>query len=575
MEEEINSQDFIALLTDTSIISDKVISDNLNIVEKRLPQSGVVVKNCTFRKPVIFSESNLNSGIKFIDCVFEDSLTFADCIAKNYDHEFNFESGDHIRISNTKINGLYFRNANDIERGVTICNKSIIKRLQVDSLNCDKGSFAVNESTIEGLFDILIGSFANSVEVRAGSLIKAKVRFANISTQSITFTDSVFERDLHFYSNTISSLIFNDGVFKDDFNITGTKMSDSLTIIGTEFKKSFILKINDETNDKIGALNSIFIESAKFNEPIILNVDNTEIKSFNVRFSKPLEGAIYLNYCNLSKVNISGDNYSGNIVFNHCNFNELVLDTFYNYSTFSIISAKAYGENSLVRITNSNLGKAHFFNTFFDSFSKIIIYSSVFTEIVTANVKWFEPHNLNPTLNKESHEFAQKKEIYRQLKYALEKQGDRIGSLRFKSLEMRAFKEESFSDKKWYNKIFDTDRFILWVGQSNDFGLNWPKPVLLLLGFSLIFYGLIIVGVSEKLSYGINTSSESINQTFNELKNYLYIWPQLLNPVHSLDRIFKSPVKIGLTVHFIDYLLKVFLAFFIFQIISAFRKFIK
>jgi hypothetical protein len=167
------------------------------------------------------------------------------------------------------------------------------------------------------------------------------------------------------------------------------------------------------------------------------------------------------------------------------------------------------------------------------------------------------------------------KEIYRQLKYALEKQGNRISSLRFKALEMKTYKQETFIKVKWYKRIFNVDRFVLWVGQSNDFGMNWLKPVLLAIGFSLLFHFLIIVGISDKLTYSPNLSFQSIETTWNVYRENLSSLPQLMNPTHLLSRIYPNNSNLNFNVHLLDYLLKVILAFFIFQTVSAFRKYVK
>ena len=294
-----------------------------------------------------------------------------------------------------------------------------------------------------------------------------------------------------------------------------------------------------------------------------------------INTSKQLEGALYFNSTNIVKAKISGDNYNSNIVFNHSNFNELIFDFFYNYSTLSIISAKSFGENSSLTMAHSNLGKTHLFNVFLNTFDKISIYNSVLTEIITANVKWFEDNRLNPEISVSQHTFEQRKEIYRQLKFALEKQGNRISSLRFKALEMKTFKQETFIKVKWYKRIFSVDRFVLWLGQTNNFGLNWFKPVLLAIGFSLFFHFLIIVGISDELSYSFNFSCQSLETTWKTYRENLSSLPQLMNPTHLLSRIYPNNTNLTFDVHLLDYLLKLILAFFIFQTVSAFRKYVK
>jgi len=572
----ISSSEFILKLkieqSDIITINDYTIVGSVRI-HFDLHSDGVEFANCIFKKSVIFENVNLNCGIKFFNCTFENSLIFRICVARNYNPEFNFDEC-HIKISKSRIYSLSFQGKNEIKRGIKICNKSTINRLSVKSIISNMGSFAINDSTIQDEFEITDCNFCNSVEIRRDSIIKANVRFMNVVSGSLSFTDSIFEKDIYIWANKIDDIIFNNGIFYEDLKIKSV-ISNNLTLIGTEFKKSFVIEMKDKPNNKSGSLKSVYIESAKFGEQFKINGDSSIINKFTINFLKPLEGAMHFDSCIFLKAKISGDNHNGNIFFKHCCFNNLSFDFFYNYSTLSIISAKAYGNNSEVSITNSNLGKTHFFDVFFNTFEKITIRNSVLTQIVTANVKWFKPQNLNTLISSTQDDFIHKKEIYRQLKFALEKQGNRIESLNFKSLEMKAYKDELFYTKIWYKKIFSVNRFVLWVGQTNDFGLNWIKPVILALGFGLLFYCLIVIGISEKISYSMNISFESLSTTFDELIKHIYALPRLLNPAHSLEKVFKNYNNFGFFVNFLDYSLKVFLAFFIFQVISAFRKFMK
>ncbi|ASB50347.1 hypothetical protein [Alkalitalea saponilacus] len=459
-------------------ISGEAISDQIDVLVN-LNSKGLCFKECVFENDVYFENIDISYGIKFINCTFKKSIAFNNCQASKFDSKFNFDNY-HIYFKSVKIDGgLYFNGNNKIERGVIISNKSVINKLQVKSLLSDKGGFSVIDSTIEKQFDINQSRFAIDFEISENSIINSMIRIEKLTSSAIVFSDSNCNNIVHIWSGEINSLIFNDGYFKQDVNVKAVSIIDTMTIFGTDFKKNVSFKIQDTTNKTSGKLTKIYIESGKFGEQFIVNGDNTQIDELSIITSKQLEGDIYFNSCELLKTKISGNNYRSNIVFNHSNFNRLNFDFFYNYSTLSIISAKSFNENSELSIAHTNLGKSHLFNTSLNTFEKINIYHSVLSEIITANVKWFDDKKLNTNTSPCSHHFSYKKEIYRQLKFALEKQGDRIASLKFKALEMSAFKRESFSKVKWYKRILNIDRFILWVGQSNNFGQNWLKPALL------------------------------------------------------------------------------------------------
>lgn len=554
-------------------IIDQKITNKVNL-KKDIIATGVIIENCIFEDIVIFENIDLNCGIEFRNCTFKKTFSINDCKSENYDYEFNFNNS-HLEFINTTIEGLYFNGANKIQRGIGIQNNSIINSLKVETIICSMGSFEIHDSTVNNHFDISLAKIQNNISIRGNSIINSKIRFENIQVNSLVFTDAKFNNDIHIWAGKVENFTFNDGVFNDDLTITGVPISKNLTVIGSDFKKSITFNLWDETNNKQGKLSKIYISSAKFGEQFIINGNDYEIDEIIIKASKQLEGALYFNSSNFLNAEISGDNYNSNIVFNHCNFNKLGFDFFYNYSTLSIISAKSFGVNSILTIAHSNLGKFHLFNVFLNTFEKINIFNSVLTEIITANVKWFDDSKLNPDNSTSLHTFEQRKEIYRQLKYALDKQGNRISSLHFKALEMKTYKQESFIKVKWYKRIFDINRFVLWVGQTNDFGLNWLKPVLLSFLCSIVFHFLIIVGISNELGYRINLNCCSVQRTWEIYSENLNSLPQLMNPAHILSRIYPTYTNFSFTVHFLDYILKIILAFFIFQTVSAFRKYMK
>lgn len=564
----------LSVTGNTIQISDQEIVGAL-VVNSRLRSTGVIVKNCTFKETVIFDSVDLNYGIIFQECKFEKSLSINNCRASNFDQVFNLD-GYHIIFSKVIIKrGLHFNGNNQIDRGVKIDSGSNISSLKVDRIITKSGSFSIQDSTIEQELDFFNSKFIGTLDISNNSTIKSKVRFQNIIATSINFIKSNFEKDVHIWSGEIRSLVFNDGIFNDTIYISALPITDRLTISGTEFKKTMIFTIYDSTNKLSGSIDKIYIASCKFGQRFIINGNSTVISDFDLILSTQLEGTLDFNHCELMNTTISGSNFKSNINFKYCNFKKLTLHFLYNYSTISIMSGKAYDKDSEITIADSNLGKMQFLNMFFDTFKKIDIYNSILTEIITTNVKWFNPENLNQLFAIDSFEFSQKREVFRQLKYVLEKQGNKIESLKFKSLEIKLYKQEQFSQHKWWKRILNNDRFILWIGWTNDFGQNWIRPVILIISFVFVFYCLMVIGISDKLSFYPNFTLESIKVTYSEIVKYIQSYPQLLNPVHVLDKVFPDVKNFGFWIHSIDYMIRIFLAFFIFQIISAFRKFAK
>lgn len=539
-------------------------------IKQDIVASGVILKRCTFEGPVFFENIDLNFGIKFIDCTFKKSLHFFNCKAEEFDPNINIDNC-HLNFINTTIEGLYLHNNNILIRGIRIAENCIINSLEIDSLICSSGNISITGSSIKSKFDIS-RVIVNEISIRDNSNIYAALRLENIETNWLVFSEATFNESVFIIACIVKHATFQNGSFSKNVSFEATSIPIQLTIVGTEFKESLKFNLWNEAGNVKGSLSKVHISSAKFGDQFIVNGNNFEIDEVFIHTSKQLDGAIHFNSSQIIKTKITGDSYN-NIVFNHCSFNNLHFGNYYNYSTLSFISAKSVGTASILTIEHSNMGKTHLFNVFLNTFAKIDIYNSILTEIQAANVSWFDDDKLNVTTSKNNEIFKQKREIYRQLKYALEKQGNKILSLRFKALEMKTFKKESFSSAKWYKRIFNNDRLILWLEQTNDYGNSWIKPVLLAIVFAIIFHFFIIIGVSEELSFCINFSSESFNTTCKIYCENLKSLPQLMNPTHLLYRIFPGE-DLSFKVHLLDYLLKIVMTFFIFQTVSAFRKYI-
>ena len=66
---------------------------------------------------------------------------------------------------------------------------------------------------------------------------------------------------------------------------------------------------------------------------------------------------------------------------------------------------------------------------------------------------WFADEQLF-TGNNNEREYVQIREVYRQLKYSSEKEGNIISSLRFKALELQAYRKELYSKYSFFSRLF-------------------------------------------------------------------------------------------------------------------------
>jgi len=264
---------------------------------------------------------------------------------------------------------------------------------------------------------------------------------------------------------------------------------------------------------------------------------------------------------------------TSHIQFTNCKFKSIYISEFINNGTLSFRGLTSHSAKSSLQIIDSDMGKLRLLNCDLSTFQSVQIESSFLNSTQTLNVVWFDFNRLN---NDSKEKYRNNREVFRELKNASQKQGDRIQMLQFKSLELKNFKDEHFLAKSFIKKWGSNDGIILKLGSTNDYGLTWWKPVVWALSLSYLFYLLIITSIEPQLGFTLNPSIESISTTMDIWMSKSGIYWQLLNPVHSLQRMFAdTDLNLPNIAFFFDYLLKLELAFFIFQTISAFRKHMK
>ncbi|QHT67411.1 hypothetical protein GXP67_12590 [Rhodocytophaga rosea] len=244
------------------------------------------------------------------------------------------------------------------------------------------------------------------------------------------------------------------------------------------------------------------------------------------------------------------------IVFNYLVVDELKFFRIINSRILQILNLRPSSTKARVDIIESSLGKAYIFNTYFQSFSIFNLTNTNIEEVKTNNVTW------NTTLNETS--LVQKIEIFRQLKIQSEKKADKVQSLQFEQLEMDAYGQSLKLRKgEWKEKIV----FLL-SKYTNEFGLNWWRPMWLLFVTALVFF----IVIETIIYYNCYNSSLEENWfNFVIVNNWGNIF-YFLDPVHKLADI-QSGLQNCSIAKSLDYFSRIFSAFFIIQIISAFRKY--
>ncbi|MEO8238416.1 MAG: hypothetical protein ABI793_07420 [Flavobacterium sp.] len=232
--------------------------------------------------------------------------------------------------------------------------------------------------------------------------------------------------------------------------------------------------------------------------------------------------------------------------------------TFYNISPINLKT-----NDSKIEIHKSNLDNTWFDDTDFSQYKTVSFYrtkfgkttftSCNFPEDYTSFEKFKSLENVHYPEKIHDNYYKNQYEIFLQLKKILELNGNFYESQKLQAISNDALKK--------INHISNWDKTILWINsKSNNHGLSISLPLKYFIMFSIFFYILYL------LSLGRIFNSNKIDSS---LIGYYF---SFIDVTHRADFLVKKEeFNIGSLT--IDFLNKLFLGFFIYQFISAFRKY--
>jgi uncharacterized protein YjbI with pentapeptide repeats len=462
---------------------------------------------------------------------------------------------------------------------------NIFRIVHAESLLINLNNIKLNKETIN-LVDSTIShlqienSEINSIWTTRSNLKNLQVQKSVL--EKITFEDTILSL-IKINESSINKLSFERSTQENGTKIVDTKIQN-INLINSVFKDEFLYIIRAATsNDFI--LENIVLTSCDFTKGLSIYGGQREpniqkVKHLEVNFQGENRGEINFDYLIIKEAEISGYNKQCFLKFFECDIHQLSFYQFQNSSQLSFIELKSAenwepnidDEGSYIEIGYASLGKTAFYNSELNSFDKIHISDSNLSEIETNGVEWFEFEKLENSYHDQNVPYSSLRETARQLKYAMEKQSNRIQALEFHKWEMIFFRKLMLyeADSKWY------DRFILFLGRTNEFGLNPWKAVWIGVLVTLAAYIPIAIIGSLKFTFSPADSWSDINLMLSTIWNQFGKYPQLLNPTHTLAHIYgKDFEKLPGSIHFFDFLHRIITAFFIFQVVSAFRKYVR
>lgn len=552
------------------IDQDIVISDN-----SRYPQASVfggemVISNIVFNGKLNFQNLHIRGSIKFQNCSFNQGVSF------------------HKLSNSTKDNGVYLRLEiiSSSAQSISFGHCCDIDEISVN-YNLHIGNLTINNNKIDSL--LILGNkqlehlwmFKNVAETIAISNNDSSVRYI--------FHDESNER-IEIKNNHLSSFIeIKNLEARKKLELSYNQMEYSeflgkldigeLEIFDNKTNRFLSINLEDDS-----CISSLSCSLGNYGQGLSVSAKsyNHKIQSIAHHSNECTLGPYNFYNLNVARFMITGLVQNSTIFVHHCYLNEL---TFRNLTNNGLISLTNLSSNSSalseVNIDNSNLGEIELRKVDFSMCTEVKITSSSLVGIKSTHTKWFQPKVLNTNHLWGLDKHYENKEVYRQLKQAMYSQGNTIQALTFKSLEMEEY-HESIKLERPLKEIDSLrefgDRLSIYLNRaSNKNGLDWTRPIGLLLGVTFFTYFFVIIHGSYQLGWTPARSCEELMTTLTTLSDNFGIYFRLMDPTLKLSEVVGTfdGFRIGRLLTVIYFAYKIVLAYLIFQTIAAFRKYLK
>lgn len=417
---------------------------------------------------------------------------------------------------------------------------------------------------------------------------------------SLRFEDCYFLGKSFFFKTTFNKRVsFNRCRFEDEIRISDAAVfSEAFDLINVSVHR--YIYVNGGKFEKcrwsLIDKSSVIINSGEFED---LNIgywggaDFGEI-SFDLR---TVSGSIKISGQNtlVQELHISQPG-SASIAIEDINVNTITIYRYRNEKGLRLLNVKGIEgkKRSEFSIIESYLGKAEFYSIDFRKFDIFNLTDVHLVECSFVNISWkyditsFKGHRITKTndeelveklierLNNELYEnvsftlsikrhplvlayFAKNREVYRQIKYSLSKQGDVINEQKFHSKEMLSYDRAIVAEDEPLTKLI-----IKMSSLFSDFGQSLRRPLLgLLIGHWILLLILIVCGHFKGLSIDLG------NPNMDGFKAAFIQYFKLINPLRRAENTFDGYEIL------IDLAMRVWSSYMIYNIIRATRRFIK
>ena len=225
-------------------------------------------------------------------------------------------------------------------------------------------------------------------------------------------------------------------------------------------------------------------------------------------------------------------------------------------------------QQSTLKINNSDLGKTTFIDCDFEEM-ELDFRSSKITEVFLAGTKMPLEIKKEHNAKKEQTNLDQQRLGYGQLKKIYENRGDTVSANDYFAKEMNVV----YSQTSW--KFFG-EKFMLFLNQkSSNHGTSWTKAFWATMIVASVFFMFYAFSIGLSCGNLLELKTENWNLFFNYCSYFL----EFINPIHKANFIVEDMnkngndfVKTSNLSRVIENLARIFITYFIYQLIQAFRK---
>jgi len=396
------------------------------------------------------------------------------------------------------------------------------------------------------------------------------------SNRGIEFSNCIFKQEVHIHNIstatnyqhhfTFKECAFENGIkfFRCDLNV--------VDIIQCTLKKGYLgLESSSISSFKasLKEAEKVYIHGGgKYNRLGIGSWGPNKVKHLIIECDG-LEGDIYVDNSEVEDLEIIRLFPKGSINISDSKIQSFLFTYFKNLGKITIrhVAPIRY-EGSYFTVYKSTLGDVQFFDIDFRKYLEFNVLSSDISEIKFVKTVWHE--NINSLPGKYTPEFSdrdkiqenqtriERKEVYKQLRHASNKQGDVLNEGYFHEKEMNTYYHTiNWCQNFWTKFILGSSRIF------GNYGKNFRQPLI-----ALLLLHSITLAIMVHYCYDNFMFVPAKEGSWSDFGDFMGEYVRLLNPVHSFDK------AKGLWI-IPDTIIRIYTSFFIYNMLRATRRFVK